>query len=422
MTVNSGTEGGANKQPTALSRSKQAMTALALTSRKLRMVTSGQSKIYKAVGLRPRPAARLLKLLGYASIALFLVVPNLVAVLYFGFIASDQYSAETRFTVRTSEPITSHDQMGKLAGIPSAEISQDTQIISNYVVSRAMLTILEKDADFVRLYSRDDADWYARLPRDSTLEERLDYWQTMIDRRISPASGIVTLRVKAFSAEDAQKILQAVVQASEVLINDLNVRIWTDATASAQTQVEEAAKKLSAARAALQVARNTTGIFTVESSSNTLAALITQLEGERIALENTRRVNSQTMSPDAPQMQVLARQIESKNKQIKELREQVSSETATGDTLADSSNLFSQLTLEQTLAEQQLTNRIKALETLQYLSQQQMMYLDPFLAPTLPESAEYPRRLLSMGIVLLGSLVVFGLASGALAFARRRLA
>jgi capsular polysaccharide transport system permease protein len=403
-----------------LAQNKLTTRALAVTSRKLRMATSGRSKIYQAVGLRPKPIDRLMRAIAVALLLFVLIVPNVVAVVYFGFIASDQYAAETRFTVRTSEPMADRQDVSDMSGIPSAQIIQDTQIVYNFVYSKEMLNILEREANFQKVYGRADADWYARLPADATEEDKLDYWESMVDRKVSATSGIVTLRVRAFSAEEAQVVAKVIVKASEQLINDINARIWSDATSSARNQVDAAGEMLSQTRQALQSARNTTGIFTVESSSSSLATLITTLEGERIALENVYQANAKTVSPDAPQMQVLSRQIASKVEQIKALRAQVASETGDGSTLADSSKLFSQLNLEQQMAEERLADTVKTSETLQYLSQQQMMYLEPFLAPTLPDSAEYPRRLLWIGIVAASTLLLYGVSMAIFSVARMR--
>ena len=414
---------GEERQPMSpLARNKEAATALAVVARKLRLTTSRRGKLYEAVGLRPRGIDRLLNLLFVAAVIVFLVVPNAVSLVYFGLIASDQYMSETRFTVRTSEPMQSNDQLGQVSGIPSAKIVQDTQIVANFIISRTMLEILEREAGFIEVYSSEAADWYARLPDDYTIEERLEYWESMVDVAIDTTSGIITLAARAFSPEDAQAIVQEVVAASEGLINDLNDRIWNDATSAARDQVERATAQLTAARQDLEAARNEAGFLTVEDTSTSLSALLTQLMGEKIELESRQQAVGESVSADAPQMRVLAREIEAKQQQIEELRAQIAGQGGSGTTLADTSTVFSQLNLEQQIAEQQLTASITALEQLQFLSQQQLMYLDPFLEPTLPDGAEYPRRVFWSVIFAVASLFVFGIVAGVLSLVRTRLA
>ena len=257
-----------NVEPgTALQRNQAAAGALSVMARQLRFARSRRSSLFEAVGLRPRPIDRIFRALFVALVTLVLVVPNVVAILYFGLLASSQFQSETRFTVRTSEPTHVGDTLAKVSGIPSAMVAQDTQIVANYLVSRGMLDRLEARFDFTRIFGRNDIDWYARLAADARVEDRLDYWEDMASASVSPTSGIVTVKIQAFSATEAQDLAQAVVAASEELVNQMNDRIWADVTGSARDEVTQATAQLSQARVRLQEARNKAGILTVASAS-----------------------------------------------------------------------------------------------------------------------------------------------------------
>jgi capsular polysaccharide transport system permease protein len=405
----------------SLQRNQAAAGALSVMARQLRFAKSPRSKLFAAAGLRPRRIDLVFRVLFVALVGLVLVVPNIVTILYFGVLASDQFQSETRFTVRTSEPTREKDTLTKASGIPSALIAQDTQIVANYLVSRDMLDRLQARFDFTRVFGRNDIDWYARLAGDAPVEDRLDYWQDMASASISPTSGIVTVKVRAFSAAEAHDLDQAVVAASEDLVNRMNDRIWADVTGSAREEVAQATTQLSQARAHLEEARNKAGILTVAGASSSLSALLTQSQGELIALENEYKSNGSMVSDQAPQMRVLASQIEAKKQQIHELQAQIASTDSSGSNLADRSTEFSQIELEQKLAEDHLSASITALEKLQYLSQQKLLYLDPFLKPTLPDEARYPRRFLWIGGVLAASLLLFAGLAAVLSIARTRL-
>lgn len=406
---------------TALQRSQAAAGALSTVARQLRFAKSRRSKMFEAAGLRPRAIDRVFRILFIAMVAAVLVVPNLAAIGYFGFVASDQYASETRFTLRTSEPMRARsDALAEASGMPSALIAQDTQVIANYVESLGMLAQLEEEFDLDGIYGRDGIDWYARLPGGTTIEDRLDYWEEMVDVSLA-RSGIVEIEIRAFSPQEAHALTEFVVRASETLVNDMNDRIWEDATSSARAEVEEATEQLSATRVALQQARNEAGILTIDSASQSLSLLLTQARGELATLRNEYRANLEVVSEDAPQMRVLAREIEAKELQVEDLRSQIASTTSEEGTLADRSTQFAQLELEQKLAEDRLAASITALEQLQYLSQQQLLYLDPFLDPTLPDGAEYPRRWLWILVTFLCSLGAFGALAAILSAVRTRL-
>lgn len=412
---------GENTPGSALQRNRAAAGALSGVARHLRFARSSRSKLFEAAGLRPRLIDRTFRILSTALVALVLVLPNVVTIAYFGLFATDQFESETRFTVRTSEPTRSKDALAQVSGIPSALLAQDTQIIANYLVSRGMLDRLETQFDFAGIFGRDDIDWYARLPADAKAEDTLDYWENMASASVSPRSGIVTIKVRAFSATEAHDLAEAAVAASEELVNQMNDRIWTDVTKSAREEVAGATAQLSQARIRMEAARNKAGILTVDSASSSLSVLLTQLEGELIALENDYRANKDMVSGQAPQMRVMASQIAAKKQQIEKLRSQVASTDSSETNLADRSTEFAQLELEQNLAENRLGASITALEKLQYMSQQKLLYLDPFLKPTIADEARYPRRLAWISLVLGSSLLLFAGLAALLSVVRTRL-
>jgi capsular polysaccharide transport system permease protein len=120
-------------------------------------------------------------------------------------------------------------------------------------------------------------------------------------------------------------------------------------------------------------------------------------------------------------MRVMASQIDAKKQQIEKLESQIASTNSRETNLADRSTEFSQIELEQKLAEDRLAASITALEGVEYMSQQRLLYLDPFLQPTIADEARYPRRILWIGIVFGSSLLLFAGLAGILSVTRTRL-
>lgn len=404
----------------ALAKSRSAAKTLAVTARKLRFSTSNRSALYKAVGLRPRLIDRVFVYLRFVSTISLLIVPPIAATVYYGLIASDQYQSEARFTVRSSTPALGKDQLGRVSGLPSAKIVQDTQIVTNFISSRAMLEALEQQIDIRPLYQGSDVDWISRLGDDATYEDFLAYWNGMTSTSVSPSSGIVTVKVRAFSPGDAQRILRIVVNSSEKAINDLNNRIWRDVILTAEENLKKATQDLQNIRERMLAQQNKSGVLTVEGSSAILTSLLTSVQSEKLALEQTYGVKLESISKDTPHMRVLAREIESKEEQIKELQQQIAGADA-GSNLADVSLDFQRLQFEKQLAEQQFASSIRTFEQVQFISKQQLMYLDSFLAPSLPDEAQYPRRLLLIACVTLASVVAWAASLGLLAVIRNKI-
>lgn len=408
-----------------LAASKQVSTELAFSARKLRFSTSSRSVLYKAVGLRPRMADRLFYLLFICLTFGLLFLPIASSAIYLGYFASDQFESETRFTVRSSTAALGKDQLANVTGIPSAKIAQDTMIVVNYIQSYEMVKALESRGLNVReIFGNEHIDWWARLPRDASIEEMTEYWRRMTKVSVSPGSGIVSVKVRAFTADDSSLIVQNILSASEAVVNDVNIRIWKDVIGTAEGNLKHAAKQLEDARAAVTGARNKNSLLSVESSADLVNQLIANLEERRLQLQGKMETQLSTVSTSAPQMKVLKREIESTQKQIEDLRRQLAgteSDAATPN-LADVSQELSQLQLAQNLAELQFASSAKTLEQVKFTSQQQLMYLESFLAPRVPDKATYPKSGVWFFVIVIGSLVLWGAAIGISYFVKARFA
>ncbi|WP_312608833.1 capsule biosynthesis protein [Agrobacterium pusense] len=404
-----------------LEASQKISQRLASSARKLRFSTSSRSNLYKVVGLRPRLTDRLFTAAVFLMTFLLLIIPNITVVLYYGFFASDQYESETRFTVRSSTPALGKDQIAKVTGVPSAKIVQDTQIVTNFIESHEMLDMLRnRNIDLKRLYGKSSIDWWARLSHDATAEEMKNYWEDMVTTSVSPSSGIVTVKVKAFSPDEAALLVGEVVKASEIVVNHVNNRIWKDVIATAETNLENAKQQLQKAHETVAAARNRDGVLSVGSSSQIIETLLGTLEEERLKLQQQYNSQLAVVSPKSPQMRVLQREISSKEQQISDLNAQLAG-TGKERNLADVSQDLSQLELAQTLAEQQFSSSVRTLEQVRFISKQQLLYLDSFLAPRVPDEANYPKRFLWISATLIASLVAWATAASLLYFGRSRL-
>jgi capsular polysaccharide transport system permease protein len=411
---------------TALDYSRDVAKRLSVTARKLRLATSNRSDLFKAVGLRPRMIDRVFAGAVIAATLFLFIIPNVTSIAYYGFIAADQYESEARFTVRTSSPAIGKDQLAKVTGLPSSKIVQDTQIVTNYIDSNEMLADVSKHIDLKGIYRAQDADSFARLKPDATNEEFLKYWKHMVTTAISPSSGIVTVKVKAFSAEDSRKVLQEVVSASERVVNGVNDRIWKDVIQTAQSNLENSAAQLQDAREKLQVARNKSGVLTVDSTSTVISTLLGTAQQEMLELQQRyTSALASSVSKAAPQMKVLQREIASKQAQIDNLKAEIAGSTTGASSsqpnLADISLDLSQLEMNQGLAERQFAASVRTVEQVNFISKQQLVYLDSFLSATLPDAAEYPRRGLWIGCTFIATLALWAAAIGLLSVLKSRM-
>ncbi|MGA2895924.1 MAG: lipopolysaccharide biosynthesis protein, partial [Xanthobacteraceae bacterium] len=354
-------------------------------------------------------------------------VPDLVVCVYYGLIASDQYVSEAKFTV-SSGAIPKMDGLGAVTGVPPMLIVQDTQVVTSYIGSRAMVERLEGTVGLRDAYGTSSIDWWSRFRKSKPIEKFTDYWEKMSDTSISLPSGIVTMTVRAFRPDDAKRIADAVIAQSETLINDLNERMRNDTVLASERDIQRASQDLGKARIQMETERNAEGLIDVGQTSNALNGLIAGLQTDLLKAQQQYSSELHYVTADAPQMKVLNSRIAAMQSQVVQMQAQLTSQTeqsvaATADkALSGKMTKFAELDLEERIAERRYETAAASVEAARMMSERRMLYLHEVVAPALPEDAKYPRRLLNIGMTILGSLLAWAATVGALHFVRNHMA
>jgi capsular polysaccharide transport system permease protein len=408
---------------TALERARNLSQALADAARRARISTRSRRN-FTGGGFHARQGAAVMRFIIFGSFWIMVILPSVVAIAYYGLIASDQYISEAKFTVSGGE-IPKLDSIAALTGIPARSAIQDTQIVTNYIESRAAVEKLDSLINIRRLYSTSDADWFSRFDSTKPIEKLITYWKKMVDVSIKMPSGIVELKVRAFTPQDSAHIAQAILTISEQLINDLNIRMNRDAVANAEQQVDRASARLLQARVSLEKARNDEGLLDVNKTADALNGLITEMRGTLLQLRQEYDSQRNSVLESAPQMRALKSRIEATTSQIRELEAKLTS-TATNltaaPTLAVSMTKFSELDLERQIAERLYSGAIASLELSRATAERKAMYVNAFVRPVVPEQSEYPRRLLFSCLILILCLTIWGICCGFVVLVRNHMA
>ncbi len=394
------------------SKERAALVAKALSeaARRARFSTKKRRSL-TAGNYRAKRGVRFARLLRIWSFVAIVAVPSLVSAIYLTFIASDQYTAEARFTVRGGMP-TSMGNMGGLASAPGMLIVQDTQIILNYMLSRAMVLALDKSVGLARLYRKPDIDFLSRLKKDASIEKMVAYWKRHLTLQVQMPAGIVIFTVSAFSPDDAVTISRAALDASEHLVNDMNKSMVADAVSLASAERERAETNLSATRSDLEKARNAEGILSAELATSALTGLMSQVKGELIKLQEEYEAQRQFVSADAPQLKSMQTKIDAAKQELAKLQSQMTSDDAMPDNsdkvLAGSMSRLDYAKLNNTIAEGIYTGSLAALEQAHLASELKLMYINTFIQPLPADQARYPTRVLDMIFITGGGLAIWG--------------
>lgn len=408
---------------TALERARQVSEALSEAARRARFSARTRRNL-SGGGFQARRGAAAMRWFVLTTFWLIVGLPSIATVAYYGFIASDQYVSEMRFTVAGGEA-PSIDGIGVLAGLPSVTVIQDTQIVTNFLESRAAVEQLQEKLDLRRRFSLPGVDFLSRFDPEKPIEKLVRYWGRQISVSTKLPSGIVQFKVRAFTPEDALAIARETNQISEDLINQLNARMNRDAVRSGEAELDRASSRLSVARIALQKARDEAGILDVKSSMEGLDKLILETRSAVLKMKQEYATQLRAVSETAPQMRNLKSRIDATEAQILEMEARLTSFRSPGagqQTLANSMTRFAMLDLERQIAERLYAGAVATLELARLTAERKQMYLNTFVAPTLPQEAQYPRRMLTIFVICISALALWGMIVGLASVVRNHMA
>ncbi len=353
----------------------------------------------------------------FVSFLLIVVIPTLVTGYYYALIASPQYQVETQFSVRGSnQPSTSPlGIVGGLLGSASVQ-SGDSYILTSYIESAQIIRDIRQGAgiDLRRYFTSSNIDVAYRIEPDMPPEAFVKYWQKMTDVSFNATTGSITLYVYAFSADDAKEIADAVLKVSEKLVNTLSEKSRQQATIVASKQVDRAEDKLRKVREQIRALRIEEKAFDPNQIAALENTLTSTLESQLSSLKTRLLVLLETgVSRQSPQARVIKRQIDALEQQISARKSKMGADTLSAEVSPnDHSNLagvltkFEVLNVEQGFATQAYTTALASFETALAEAQRQERYFATFIAPTKPEIALYPTRILDCAI---GFVVFLGI-------------
>jgi len=395
---------------TALTQGGNAVgTAAPIPSPPLALLGARQL-VARVAGARPqavvaaRPSPRML------SFVLVVLLPVALAAAYFLGVASDQFVTEFRFTLSTVEP-PRYDPLTLLSGAAGrTPATLESQILVQYIGSRAVIDQIDRSLDLRQFFATADADWWARLPRGASIEALVHYWKGQVDPFFDPATGTVTVRVRAFSAPEALRLAQAVVGASEKLVNDLSSRVRGDAVCHAEAELSGSEKRLKTVLGQMREFRDREGMIDPLKAAQTTELLAARTRDELLRDNAELATLKSYMRDDAPSVKVLKARIRSLEAQQHSLsRELTDKDRSRTDTLSRVLGSYEELESERKFAEAAYQHALQALDQARANADRQQVFIASFVPPSLPEQALYPRRWRSVATVALMAFALWAI-------------
>lgn len=337
------------------------------------------------------------------------IVPTMIATVYFGLLASEVYVSESRFIVRSPSKPNLSPLGAVLGGGSLVGASEESEAVTEFLGSRQALGTINQDGYVVRAWGNGSIFWFDRFGRlgaDSG-EDLFEYYLDQVAAEDSTTTKVTVLTVKSFDPESAQTINRRLLEASEVLVNELSDRARRDAIAFAEAQLAIARKDAQSAALALAAYRDREGVIDPQLQASAGLQMISKLQDQLIAAQ-TQLLQMQTYTPQASQIPYLRTQISNLEREIADQTAQLAGGR---QSLSAASVRYQELTLASEYAEKQLAITLSAYQEAQAEARRKQAYVERISQPSLPDDSAYPRRLRSILATFVLGLLAWGVAS-----------
>ncbi len=180
--------------------------------------------------IRKARVRRLVRRLG-----LWVVIPTLLGIIYYGFVAAPQYDSVALIRVQS-----------KGGGGKAKTTKVNAMLVREYLLSRAMLEKLDTKRG-IKEHFQKGGDLFSGLSSDASSEELYEYYREKVIVERRGESGSLKLTVRAFSGEAAQGLALAMLAAAEGMTNatdqpakEARLAHAVDAVTTAETELETA--------------------------------------------------------------------------------------------------------------------------------------------------------------------------------------
>lgn len=351
----------------------------------------------QAMGLKPRHALVL------GSFLAVVLAPLTIVASYLFFVAADQYHSTAAFSIRSEESNSAvSGLLGALTQVSSGSAS-DPDILFEYIRSQEIVEELDAEIGLSAIYRRAPDDWFFSLNEDSTIEDLLAQWDSMVHVTYESSNGILQIQTEAFTPDDAHLIAEAILQKSSLLVNKLSETARADAIRFASEELAEAEANLHDVRRRLTEFRRANRIVDPRADAQGQLGILTALQTELARALIERDSLTVNVQANDPRVTNLDTRIDSINKRIEAERHDLSGSAASAT--VDIFGEYEDFLVQQEFANAAYTQALAGLSAARAEARRQARYIAIHVEPTLAQTSLYPRSLLLTALTALFCLL-----------------
>ncbi len=341
------------------------------------------------------------------------ILPTIVAALYYVALASPRYESQAILSLRQNNTAPMiNNPLASLVGGGGLETVANSYLLIDYILSPQMLDTLQADLNIKAMYSSPKIDFFSRLSKNADQIDFLKYYNKMVSISYNMESNAITINVQNYTAEQAQKVLATITQESQDIIDHISHTLAENRMKFNKEQLEIIKQKAINAQDALVEFQNSRGIVDPENSVTTKATVISNLQGQLSAAETELTNLKSYLSPNSNEVKSTEQQIISLKKQINKEKADFLAEDKNDQKqsqLGDMVSNYQWLKINAEFAMTEYQSALQSFETAKLDSQNQQSYLVSVVKPTLPDTAKYPRIIYNLVTIFVILSALYGL-------------
>jgi capsular polysaccharide transport system permease protein len=337
------------------------------------------------------------------------IIACLLAILYWGFIASDRYVSEARVIIQRTDLAGSQSiDFGSLLTGSAGGNHADQLLLRDHLLSVDMLNKLDSRLNLRAHYSDRERDPLSRMwSKDTPQEWFHHHYLSRVSIELDDYAGVLVIKAQGYDPQTAHAITSMLVEEGERKMNAMAHQLAQEQVSFVEKQVAQIAERFQQARRDLISYQNKKGMVSPQSTAENLVGTINRLEAQRTEFQTRRSSLLGYLAPKAPGVVELDLQLAAIEKQI--AQEQGRLAAPSGKTLNSTVEEYQRLEMAERFAQDVYKTALVALEKGRVEATRTIKKVSVLQRPTLPQYPLEPNRYYNIIVFTLVTLLLAGI-------------
>jgi capsular polysaccharide transport system permease protein len=325
-----------------------------------------------------------------ARLSFFVVLPTLIAGLYFYRFATPMYATNSEFLILQADNQGGSGLGGLLSGTQFAT-SQDSIAVQSYLQSKDAMLRLNEDVGFKSHFTQEFIDPIQRLEDNPTNEQAFKIYKKNVKVGYDPTEGVLRMEVIAADPAVSAQFSEALIRYAEDRVNGLSQQKRGDQMADAQASFEQAETDRRAAQEALVTLQLEGATLDPEAVIAGLRAQINNVEVQLQEKELQLAALLDNTRPNQSRVEGAQGDIRRLNEVLLQLNEKMTDASQGENSLAQLSVRIQMAQADLATRDMLLQSALQQMEQTRMEANRQVRYLTTSVSPVPSEDATYPK-------------------------------